>query len=281
MRKIILIVAILLPGIVLSDIDLEIPDEFTVTKRLFSFTTDFDVETETNELGYIHRKVIGPIMRYDLYDAQGDILATAKMRFAVFGAVAVVTDTNNNLIGTVEEQVVNYFESFNIIDAEGEKQIVGALNFMGTNYVLTDPVTEIHVGDFSYISWKFFMYNNIVWKMRLLVPEVFHAKKIDPRLYIIAMGIHSDRDEWRKKLPKHRPHQPIDDKSYESEVTKTDFQTVEDSFDRLYECLTFDAKTDEEKYELGMELVQQLLESEDCTVGQKAALRALLSIETK
>lgn len=281
MKRKLIILLILIQTSVYGSSEIVIPDEFTVTKRWFSFTSDFDLQSKEGYVGYVHRKFFSPVLRYDLYDAQGDLLATAKMQCFSWGALFVITDADNNSLGRVEERIVNYFDTFDIIDAHGETQVVAALNFLGTTYTLTDPVTEVAM---AYLSRPLFFRVKDVWTSHLLSKEIFYNKKIDPRLFLIAMAFQSDRDTWRPHL-RNREIRELNDELIKGHthhdlegVTEKDLQTVDAIVDTLLMNSEPDATIvhEHERIQSGVDQLQPLFDEDILTPEEKKALELLI-----
>ncbi len=182
----------LLVGSLLAQLPDPLPEQFTVTQRWFSLTSDFDIETEEYKFGYIHRKFLSWTVQYEFYDIYDQLEARAKARWLSWGAIFDVTDATNNLLGTVEERIFSWFPSFDIISPTGQKLAVAKLNFWGNSYTLRDPVTDFPIATLyrPIFRWK----DN--WVVTIENPTLFYQKEIDPRLFIIVMAFQSDREMW-------------------------------------------------------------------------------------
>ena len=292
MKRNLIILAMLLQTYVYGSSEIVIPDEFTVTKRWFSFTSDFDLQSKDGYVGYVHRKLFSPVLRYDLYDAQGDLLATAKMQCYSWGAVFVVSDSNNQPLGRIEERIVNYFDTFDIINKDGQTEVMAALNFLGTTYTLTDPVTEVAM---TYLSRPLLLLKD-VWTSRVLAKDVFHNKNIDPRLFMIAVACQSDRDTWRphlrsreiRELNEELLHGNVQHELELPEVkdaglTQKDLQSV----DAMVDTLLMNCEPDEtivhedDRIKSGLEQLQPLLEDDVLSPKEKRALELLIQEQSQ
>src|SRR5687768_5375974 len=76
-----------------ADFEPELPIEFYVKQRWYSWTTTFDIETKDYKLGYVQRRFFSLLLNYDFYDNNDILLANAKKRFWSAGAIFDVTDS--------------------------------------------------------------------------------------------------------------------------------------------------------------------------------------------
>lgn len=171
----------------------EIPRQFFVKQHWLSWTTAFDIETTDLKLGTVHRKFLSlSPLRYDFFDVQENLQASASMRWFSWGATFDVTDNYEQLIGTVEQRVFAFFPTFDILSPIGTVLAVAKLNFWGTTYTLSDPATRQNMATFSRPFFRF----KDNWTATITDPELFYQKLIDPRLFVLVMAFQTDRDFW-------------------------------------------------------------------------------------
>jgi hypothetical protein len=171
-----------------------IPEKFTVTERLFSWATAFDIEVEGYSLGTVERRMLSQApLQYDLFDRNHYLIAQGTMRWFTFGAVFDVTDWNRNLIGTVEEEIFSFLPAFNLFSPFREKLAEAKMNFWGTQYTVTEPVSGLEIAT---LTRPFFAFNS-QWTVTITNPELFAAKNISPTLFILVMAFQTDLEYWQ------------------------------------------------------------------------------------
>jgi uncharacterized protein YxjI len=179
---------------------IEVPSEFYVNERWLSWTTKFDIETETSKLGTVHRKFQSASTEYALYDPNERMLAKAKMRFFSFGAIFDISDASGNFMGKVEEKIFRFFPTFELYNSTNEVLAYAKMNFWGTKYILTDPVSNEEIGAIYRSSSEL---NNNNWTVKIRDNTLFKEKKIDPRFFITVMAFQTDLDYWRSLQMSH------------------------------------------------------------------------------
>ena len=291
----------------------EMPEQFTVTERLFSWTSSFDIETPQYRVGTVHRKFFSWKLEYDFFDVQEQLLAKARMRWLTFGAVFDVTDSSEQPIGMVEERVFTFFPTFDIFSPCGEKLATAQMNFWGTRYTLTDPITSQEI---AVLSRPFFRLTSS-WSVNIINPALFAEKNINPALFIIVMAFQTDREHWNRQADRDSnnnmnlsfespyadaakhiamadmiiPSLRIQLETYRSQVegiepTDADLNAVENMIESVLTNAQREAKSNIEKVRLayGLKQLMPLLTSVELKPGEKSGLflmidKTLCSIE--
>jgi hypothetical protein len=132
-------------------------------------------------------------LQYDLFDRNHYLIAQGTMRWFTFGAVFDVTDWNRNLIGTVEEEIFSFLPAFNLFSPFREKLAEAKMNFWGTQYTVTEPVSGLEIAT---LTRPFFAFNS-QWTVTITNPELFAAKNISPTLFILVMAFQTDLEYWQ------------------------------------------------------------------------------------
>ena len=193
MKKIILIFSIAFCFLKMATVfsaPLQLPMEFTVSQRWLSWSSDFDIDTPDYKLGYVHCKVLSLLTQYDFYDNNDVLKAKGVMRWFSWGATFDVSDAQDALIGRVEERVLNFLPTFEIISPANNILAVAKLNVLGTTYTFTDPVSQREIATLQRSFWAL----KDDWTMKITDPELFATKQIDPRLFILVAVFQSDSD---------------------------------------------------------------------------------------
>lgn len=169
-----------------------IPRELHIQQRMMSWTTTFDILTDGCIIGNVHRK-FSLFHEYDFYDANNNLEAKAKARFSSFITTFDVTDCDERLIGIINERFFCFFPTFEILSPEGLVLLIAKINFWGTKYSLTDPVTNQEVAIMTRDFWR--LKNN--WKVTIIDTNFFSEKQISPYLMITLAAYQSD-SEWKR-----------------------------------------------------------------------------------
>ena len=138
-----------------------------------SFTTTFDIETDQLKLGTVHRKflTLSPV-RYDFYDYASNLQAIATMRWLSWGATFDVTDASGAPIGGVDQRLFTFFPHFEILSPVGHVLAIAKMNFWGTTYSISDPVTQEQIATLS----RSFSRLKDNWTVTLTNPRLFSAE---------------------------------------------------------------------------------------------------------
>lgn len=282
-----LAVCALTTGIVQAILPERVPNEFTVKERWLSWTTDFDIETKQFKLGYVHRKLFSLAIEYDLHEMDDSLLAKARMRWFSWGATFDVEDNFEIPLGRVEEKIFTFFPTFEIISPKNEVLAIAKMNFWGTTYTLRDPVTSEPLAT---LSRPFFRLKDN-WTAKIVNPELFHQKQIDPRLFIILMAFQTDRDTWTQAQMANNSVEwkdnyggrklfSTDEPEEQEDLTEEDLKQI----DLLTTRILTEAEENEpqvvdeqKRLQKGTAILRSLLESEALSPTQKNALHHLLN----
>ncbi len=172
--------------------NIEVPEQFFINERVFSWTTSFDIETSRWKIGTVHRRFFSLHTQYDFYDFEEQFQATAQDRFWAFGVIFDVTDKEGKLLGSVQERLLTFFPTFEIVSPSGEILAVAEMNLLGTTYSIKETNTSQEVAT---LSRSFFRLKDN-WSVTIVNAELFKKARIDPRLFITLMAFQTDRDYW-------------------------------------------------------------------------------------
>jgi uncharacterized protein YxjI len=195
----------------------QLPEKFFVKERWISWTTSFDIQTDSEKLGSIHRKWISLTPEYHLKNPQGEFLAKGKMRFFSFNSVFDVEDENGQMLGQVVEKFFSLYPTFYLTDPSGKKLAKAELNFWGTQYTLSDP----NDGHFiATISRHFFRWKND-WTVSVLDANAISENGIHPSLFLIIMAYQVDREYlMAQRAAEEEKHKKQRDDTYSYQVNE-------------------------------------------------------------
>lgn len=181
----------------------ELEDKMYLSEHYLSYTSSFDVSTDDKKLGTLYRRVLSLNTVYDFYDIKNQQIASASSHFFSFGAHLDVYDENKVLLGTVEEQLFNWFPSFDIFSPDGMRLASARMNFWGTTFTLYDGRSDRVLAD---MSRSFFRIKNN-WTINVKNKERIKEKQLDPRLLLTVLAVQGDieyLEHYRQKLDQNR-----------------------------------------------------------------------------
>ena len=177
----------------LSNID--VPDEFSVTEHWLSLTTSYDIETKTQKLGTLYRKLFSFLLTYEFFDPLDNKLATARSKFFSFTAHFDVYDADDILLGFAEEKIFTFFPTFDIYGSDASTKLARAnMNFWGTTFTIYDPRTD---QEMATMHRSFLRFKND-WSISITNRLLFNQANIDPRLMMTVIAFQGDRETWKK-----------------------------------------------------------------------------------
>lgn len=204
----------------------DIPDEFYVNQHWISYTTSFDIESKTQKLGSLYRKIFSLFLTYELYDPSNAVLATAQARFFSLGAYFDVKNSDGNLLGTVEEKIFTFFPSFTIYSDGVNKLAQAEMNFWGTTFTVYDAATGQEI---ALMSRPFFRLKND-WTIKIMNRELLKARNIDAKLLMIVLAFQGDQEYWMQQ----QQQQQQNNRNLKSAAsTKANIQTAEQQINLL------------------------------------------------
>ncbi len=178
----------------------DLPHQFTITERLLTIRTEFDIESSGYQLGYVSRTLFSLLPEYTLYDCHNQLQAVARMRWTVFGTSFDIVDSQGLLIGIVDKHALSLlFSTFDIIcpNGNGQRLATAQSNFAGTEYVVTEPLTSEVIAT---ISRPLFHFRDC-WTVDVLNEELLAQKGIDPSVFVLIAVFQTDgREDCNESL---------------------------------------------------------------------------------
>lgn len=176
-----------------ADINKTLPDEFFVTERWISWSTTFDIESQTETFGTVHRKIFSLMPEYHLKDADQNLLAKGRMRFFSFMITFDLTDFNDNEIGSVEEKFTFFYPTFTIRAPNGRRLGEASMNFWGTQYTIRDPFDHHPI---AVLFRPFFRLKNN-WTVQIKDHNAFNKDNIHPHMLLTLIAFQVDYEYWK------------------------------------------------------------------------------------
>lgn len=176
-----------------------LPDEFTITERVFSLPATFDLETELGPFAKARKRFFSLTTTFDIEDANQNPIASARARFFAWTTVADVLDGAGAKIGWLEEE---YFKiipwaEYRVYNCQDQLTALARMNFWGTKFRIYHPDRPDEI--YAVISRPFIRLFRDRWTVRIFNTEIFESGRIDPRLLMMLAVYQTDKDE-RDKL---------------------------------------------------------------------------------
>ena len=211
----------------------DMPDEFDITQRWVSFTSTYDIETETQKMGTLYRKFFSFLLTYEFLDPYNNKLATAQSRFFSLTATFDIYDNDNRFLGMAEEKLFSFFPTFDIYGSDAITKLAKAkLNFWGTNFSIYDPVTNEEMAS---LHRSFFRLKNN-WTFSVINRPLLTSKNINPKVLLTVIAFQGDREFWMSQI--RRLYSNSADKKTQLATSKHN-RTMLDKINKLYQAAGF------------------------------------------
>ena len=87
----------------------DLPNDFKISKALFSLTDSFAVESDSGAIGEVKAEIFSLTKTFTFTDNNGEEMAKAVESFLSWGNESKIYDRTNRLLGTVKEEVFSSF----------------------------------------------------------------------------------------------------------------------------------------------------------------------------
>ena len=181
----------------------DLEEKMYLAEHYASYTTSYDVSTDEKKLGTLYRRVLSLNTKYDYYNLQNKLLATAESHFFTFGAHLDIFDDNKVLLGTVEEKVFSWFPSFEIFSPDGVRLASATMNFWGTTFTLYDGRSTRVLAE---MSRDFFRLRNY-WTISIKDKARITERQIDSRLLLTVLAVQGDIEYLEQYRRRERERQ--------------------------------------------------------------------------
>ncbi len=186
----------------------DLEEKMYLAEHYASYTTSYDVSTDEKKLGTLYRRVLSLNTKYDYYNLQNKLLATAESHFFTFGAHLDIFNDNKVLLGTVEEKVFSWFPSFEIFSPDGVRLASATMNFWGTTFTLYDGRSTRVLAE---MSRDFFRLRNY-WTISIKDKARITERKIDSRLLLTVLAVQGDieyLEQYRRRERERQARRPF------------------------------------------------------------------------
>lgn len=267
-----------------------LPEKFYVTQRWFSLTLTFDIKTpEDIPLGKVYRTFFSLRTEYNFYDCEEKIKAKARLRWISLYPVFDISGEFEEPLGRVECYILTILPKYDIISPEGHQQALAKLNFWGTKFTMSDPVTR---GEIAIATRPYFAFKD-KWCVTITNPELFKSKQIDPRLFITMLAFQTDKEYWENQssyvtnanfdceLNALDSHFQTHTRSTALSLKEEDFIVASALLDPVIEKELELSNSDEESLKNIIYKSFNLIENTQMTDEQKTAIYQLLKMKMK
>ena len=163
-----------------------------LTQHWISYTSSFNLETDTKTIGTLYRRVLSAPLTYDFFDGSKRLLTTSRAQFFSVGAHFDVCDAQKYPVGSVEERIFTVFPSFVIYSPSNDPLANADMNFWGTKFSVVDPSTQRLI---AVMSRPFFRLKND-WTIRVTDPTLLSNNGLKPELLLTVLAFQGDRESW-------------------------------------------------------------------------------------
>jgi hypothetical protein len=178
---------------------LHCPQKFSIIEKMFSWCTRFDVETESEKVGRVRKRLISLGSSFIFEGIDGVLLATTKSQYFSWGTIADVYDGTDKSIGWIEEQIPTWFSPsrYHIFGADKRLAAIARMNFWGTKFTIKDPHDNYREVAIISRPWLRFFRNK--WNVQILDPEATSNHRIDLRMLVMTAIYRSDTEHLNKR----------------------------------------------------------------------------------
>ena len=239
---------------------IELSEKMYVKEKFLSWTTSFKIETDESRVGIVYRKFFTLTKEYHLEDLEQNLVSKAISRFWSLGITFDIVDAQGELIGVVEERLLNILPTFEIFSPTKEKLAKAKLNFWGTTYTVKDPIDD-HVIATFYRPYFHFLNN---WTITIEYMDAINEKNIHPHMFLVLMALQVDIEYSRRNnIEIQLEYVPFIQRLNEEKEELMMLEPQEEDFLYIDECEPDEALL--------------LLETGQLTQHQKAALLKMVS----
>lgn len=153
-------------------------------RRFWNDSSEFQLEEEQDEIGYIRRNFFKKFREYLLFDKGEALLARAKLSFHRAYALFTVTTPAEEVIGFIEEGP----NTIQLLDEKNELIATSSINRWHTEIVLLDNEGQ----PLGLLSRPFFRENDD-WQLSITSPKEWNLHRI---LWTLLPAIHNDMQFW-------------------------------------------------------------------------------------
>lgn len=174
---------------------LPIPDEVFVHENWVGLMKSYTLETNSQKLGTLNKRLLNLRLGYDLYDPQDIKIASAVAKVNSTGIYLDIYDPYNMHLGAVDEQIFAFFPSFIVLAGDSTTKLARAeINFWGTKFYIYDPDTN---EEMAIMSRAFFRIKNN-WTINVTNRHLLDQKNIDSRVLMTIFALQSEIADWQR-----------------------------------------------------------------------------------
>ena len=174
---------------------LPIPDEVFVHDNWIGLMKSYTIETSSQKLSTLNKRLLNLRLGYDLYDPQDIKIASAVAKVNSTGVYLDIYDPYNIHLGAVDEQIFAFFPSFIVLAGDSTTKLARAeINFWGTKFYIYDPDTN---EEMAVMSRAFFRIKNN-WTINVTNRHLLDQKNIDSRVLMTVFALQSEITDWQR-----------------------------------------------------------------------------------
>lgn len=164
-----------------GQIENELPANYKLDQRIFSWGTQFDITSGGRNYGTVEQKLFSLTPTFQYKNPQGQVVATGKTSLFTWGTEIVFSDAQGKKIGSIKEKLFYSFTNitslYEIYDAQGKKIANSKkVQFFSTQLTLSDTAGNVQaIAKRPAINWL-----GDTWDVNSL-----NNSKIDPRMLVM------------------------------------------------------------------------------------------------
>jgi len=173
----------------------KLPSDFTISERIISLITTFDIKSGKKNFGKITEKLISLTRSFTYHDASGNKVAEAHAKLLSWGNQVIVTDCQGNKIGKIKEEIIKSIFKvhtiYRILNAQ-DREIAKSekVDWIGTSFTLRDAkgrkVAELKRPFINLLSDS--------WDVKIYNPQT-----VDSRMIVMIAAYKTSADNSRNK----------------------------------------------------------------------------------
>ncbi|NGX52553.1 MAG: hypothetical protein KR126chlam5_00856 [Candidatus Anoxychlamydiales bacterium] len=104
-------------------------------------------------------------------------------------------DNNDQLLGIVDQKILRFFPTFEILSPNYLTLAKAKLNFWGTKYTITDPLDDHIIATLT----RPFLFLKTNWTMTIFDKEAINERNIHPHMLLVIAAFQVDREYWQRQ----------------------------------------------------------------------------------
>lgn len=179
---------------------IDLPVKFKAQEELISIGTDVLLSDGKVRFGEIEERTLRLTPTFELFNIDGLKIATASKKFFSWGTTIEVKDCEDNLIGSVKENIFKsffkFYTSYDILDSTGKTvATTKKFEFFAPEFIVTNVKNE----ELMILKRRTFNILVDTWNVEILRKDV-----VDPRIMIMIPAFKTSADNKKSEEEKEK-----------------------------------------------------------------------------